>query len=265
MNILYQGSGGAIGDLLLSSHYMFHQYCLGNKISVTIPENLREELKDLYAKHTFLENIIMLKDISENPFLEYALKNGYEPSLYIKDVRFLKNAHFHPISEWMPYTCDPTIPAGCIGIHVCSSSNYARPKIPHLQSFIRDDHVAFFGTEADEALFNTYYPDIRKTVPDELWRFGKDSLLQTFSNIRVCSGVVAFSSWSAYAAVLQGVPAIELWYLDQWQQYAQLVAQMLGRPVHYVQCPHVMEQLVPLKYIFHRLNFYSKALYETSH
>jgi hypothetical protein len=126
---------------------------------------------------------------------------------------------------------------------VASSTNFERPAIPNLHLFIENVlnyppyKPVFVGTAKDEVLFNSLYPGLRERfqIPDEHWRFGKDTLFQTMSNIKLFSGMITFSSWTAYVAALQGVPALEFWNLNQWMFFTALVRKNLGDPVHYIQ------------------------------
>jgi hypothetical protein len=265
--VLYMGSGGTVGDLLLSSHYMYHQHVLGREVSVAIPKALRNELKDLYKKHTFLKSVVELEDFLKEPYLKYCADNGFEHSLHFEDVKFIREVEFHPLRQWFQYSEKPNIEPGCIGIHVTSSTNYDRPKVTHLDIYLSHCwncgyKVAFLGTQKDEELFNSLYPDVKAKVPENLWRFGKDSLLQTMANLGDMIGLIVFSSWTSYAALLQGVPVIEMFSMHQWQIFSTLINQMMGRPVHYSQVcfwdspsPWMASQIFP------KLKEYAKAFY----
>ena len=251
--ILYQGSGGTIGDLLLSSHFMYSQHLSGKEIAVAIPKSLRPELKAFYSYHTFLKRVVELDVLAGDPFLQYCKDNGYEPARYVVDVQYVKGTIFHPLKDWMNYIPQPSMRCDrCIGVHVASSSNYDRPAVPHLARYLEIiRHYGYFpvfiGTEKDKVLFDKLYPGVTGAVSREHWRFGKDTLFQTLSNIRDFSGMLTFSSWTAYAAVLQGVPCLELWNTDQWNMYSSYVRQMLGSPVHYLQdyfCDTPLEHLI---------------------
>lgn len=256
--LIYQGSGGTIGDLLLSSHYMYNQHVLGREVSVVIRKNLRPELKDLYQRHNFLKSIIELDEISGEPYLQYCREKGYESSQYVVDVKHVIGATYHPMSEWMPYPDQPKIDGkDCIAVHVTSSANYNRPAVPALNKYLEiirnsGKKPVFLGTDKDEKLFESLYPGVKETVPAEHWRFGKDTILQTFSNLKVVAGAIIFSTGTAYAAALQGTPVLELWNTDQWLTYSSYVRQMLGNPIHYLQdcfwdtpLPHLVTEVFP--------------------
>ena len=265
--ILYQGSGGTIGDLFLSSHIMYHQHTLGRSISVAIPKSLPITLKDLYYRHNFLKSIIEMDDISTIPYLTYCTQNRYESSLHITDLKYIKNV-FHPLHEWFEYNepTKPTIEPECIGFHITSTSNYDRPAIPHLDQYLdkcwsNKIKVVFMGSPKDEKLFNSLYPWAREmSFQNESYRFN-DTLLQTIANIKTMRGMITFSSFSAYIAVLQGVPTIELWCSNQWQMFSRLVAQMIGSPAHYVQCHYLDEPSPYFPEVYVWMKNYATNLY----
>jgi ADP-heptose:LPS heptosyltransferase len=236
--LLYQGSENAIGDLLLGAHSMYNQRLLGRTVSVMIPKGVRPELKDLYYRCTFLQEVIEVE--TPNIYIDFCSKNGYDSTFWLQDKNILKNIPFHPLNEWFKYDTKPTISAGYVGFQVASSSFYDRPIITHFKSYLETLHTfnlnpVFFGAKKDEELFNKNYPDVKSTIPDVCWRFGKDSLLQTLANLKTLRGHYAFSSWTAYGAVLQGTPTIELWNDHQWQAYSSVVRTLLGNPIHYSQ------------------------------
>jgi hypothetical protein len=242
--ILYQGSTGALGDVFLSSHPMVLQHLAGREIYVALSKATPDIVKDLYKRITFLKSIIILEDFSRENYLKYCLNNNFESCLYVEDIKFILHPAFFPLNRWFKYDFQPTInPGEYIGFQVSSSTNYERPAIPNLHLFVENVlnyppyKPIFIGTSKDENLFNRLYPGFREKyqISDEQWRFGKDSLFQTMSNIKLFSGMITFSSWSAYVAVLQGVPAIEFWNLDQWMVYTGIVRKNLGDPIHYVQ------------------------------
>jgi hypothetical protein len=269
---LYQGSGGTIGDLLLSSHSVRH-LAYFHKISVAIPQSLRQELKDLYTRHKFLTNIEELDDATffdSTKFKLYAANKNYCPIVYLKDIWFLKDITFCNLNEWFDLQEKPTIDfSKCIGTHICSSSNWNRPTIPHVKLWLQRIQASnfkpyFFGTKKDEELLMSLYPEIKSwfTFEEDYWRFGKDSILQTMANISGMHGLIVFSSWSAYAAILQGVPVVELWNERQWQFYSPLVNRMLGGPVHYVAASYKEE---PNPYLFTEIFAGLKSRYQAIH
>ena len=238
--LLFQGSEKAIGDLLLNAHSMYNQHLLGRSISVMIPKSVRSELKDLYFRCTFLQDVIEVEEASHEIYVDFCSKNKYDTTLWLKDKDILKNIPFHPLNEWFEYNTEPTISSGYVGFQVTSSAFYNRPVITHFKSYLNTLNnfnilPVFFGSKKDEELFEKNYPDVKKTVSDERWRFGKDSLLQTLANLKILRGHYAFSSWTAYGAVLQGTPTIELWNDRQWQSYSSVVRTLLGSPIHYAQ------------------------------
>ena len=273
MPILYQGSGNTIGDLLFSSHVHYHQHTLGREIHAAIPKSLNPELKHLYAKHNYLKSVVEMDDISTIPFLSYCVQNGYESSLHIIDMKFYSNIMFHPLHEWLPYDHKPTIEPGAVGFHVSSSAHYNRPIIPHLETYLihcwnNNIKTIFMGSTDDEKLFMRSYPWICNYagfISDECWRFGRDSILQTMANLKTLLGLVVFSSWTGPAATLQGTPTIELWNDGEWQFYSPLVAQMVGKPVHYIQVCYLDKPSQHLTdAIFPKLKQYATNFYQWS-
>jgi hypothetical protein len=243
-SILFQGSTGAIGDVFLSSHPMVLQQLQGRKIYVALDKATPESTKDLYRKITFLEGIVELDDFSKENYLRYCQEKKFESCLYLIDIKFILHPAFFPLNRWFKYDFQPTLnPGNYVGFQVTSSTNFDRPAIPHLHLYVENIlnfppyKPVFIGTAKDGELFNKLYPGFREKyqIPDEHWRFGKDTLFQTMSNIKLFSGMVTFSSCSAYIAALQGVPTLEFWNLDQWMVYTALVRKNLGDPVHYVQ------------------------------
>jgi hypothetical protein len=271
-NYLYQGSGGTIGDLLLSSHTSYH-LSLNNKISVAIPKSLRQELKDLYIKHTFLKGIEILDDnifFDADKFRNHAAANNATALIYLKDIRFLNDVTFHHLSKWFDLQEKPNLDfSRCIGLQIASSSNWNRPSIPHVKLWLQKMQASnykpcFLGTKKDEELLLRLYPEIKSwfVFEEDYWRFGKDSILQTMINISAMEGMIVFSSWSAYAAALQGVPVVELWNEKQWQFYSPVVNRMLGGPVHYVAASYKEE---PSPYLFTEIFAGLKRRYQAIH
>jgi len=257
--IIYQGSGGTIGDIFFSSLPMFHQHKMGRKIYVALPRSLKPFIRELYDCHTFLDGIIEMDDIQESNFLKEAAKLDMEPCLFIKSIQFIKDAKFYKLSEWFNNPKQPTFDSNnCIAIQIVSTSFRERPKIKHWDKYehmIKQSKLQpfFHGTKEDEIKILEEYPGIRDMCKDEYWRFGKDDVLQTIANIKNCHSVIASSSWSAYVAVLQMVPAIELWPPSMWLFYTPRVRQMLGNPIHYLQdttwaepMPELLNQCVPM-------------------
>lgn len=240
--VLGQGST-AIGDLIMSSHVLYDLHTKGHEVSVAIPKETPAHNRELYSKHTYLKNVIEMDDISRVPFLSYCATNGYEPVLHVEATNVYKHVTFHPLKQWFQHDTQSTVSGNkLVGFHVTSSTNFSRPSVPalwvYIEHIINSGHQpVFIGTEKDEALFHELYPGYREKykVPDEYWRFGKDTVLQTLANVGTFTGMIVFSSWTTHAAVLQGVPTIELWSDVQWQVYNPVVYHMMGCPVHYCQ------------------------------
>jgi len=264
-SFLYQGSGGTIGDLLLSSHIMYHMYTKKNKVSVAIPNNLHEELKYLYTRHTFLDDIIEIDQgtfTDVNKFIEYAIHNNFEPIIYLDEnyIWLLHDIIFHPLFKWFNLIESPILNfKQYVGFHITSSTNWDRYPIPYIKSWIESVlnvnlRPCFIGTKKDEELILKLYPDIKSwySFDEQYWRFGKDSILQTIANISDMYSMIVFSSWSTYAAIFQGIPAVEMWNDKQWQFYSPIVNRMLGGPVHYVPAsykeppsPFILTEILP--------------------
>lgn len=241
--LIYQGSGGTLGDIFFSSVPMYHlKKTQGYKIYVALPADLDPEIRALYDCHTFLDGIHTLPDIREKPFLEYANSQGLEPHVFLKTPRHWKGVPFYSLKEWFRNPLEPNLQvADCIGVQIMSTSNWDRPPIPFWKQYMSligasGLRPVFMGTQKDEERFQEVYEGILDYCPaPELWRFGGDSILQTLANLQVMKGVLVFSSWTTYGAVLQGVPALELWNRDQWLFYTPIVRCMIGQPVHYLQ------------------------------
>ena len=206
-NYLYQGSGGTIGDLFLFSHCIYH-LSLQHKISVAISKNLRTELKQLYIRHKFLDKIEELEDdvfCDVDKFKRFAVDKNYIAITYLHDFWFFKDVTFKHLNNWFDLQEKPNADfSNCIGIHIASSSNWDRPSIPFVKTWLRQIREAnfkpyFLGTKKDEELLLQLYPEIKSwfTFEEEYWRFGKDSILQTIANISTVQGMLVFSSWSA--------------------------------------------------------------------
>jgi hypothetical protein len=268
--ILYQGSTGAIGDVFLSSHPMMLQHYQGTPIYACLDKNAPEHVKDLYRRVKFLKGIIELEEFTRENYIQYCRENNFDQCLYLEDIRYVLQPAFFPLNRWFNYDFQPTLePGNYFGFQVASSTNYERPAIPHLDVFV--EHVinypsykaVFIGTSKDEKLFNELYPGFREKyqILDEHWRFGKDSLFQTMSNIRMFSGMVTFSSWTAYAAALQGVPTLEFWSMNQWILYTPMIRKNLGDPVHYVQDFYLDGATPYMVKIFQYLKDLSRSFY----
>lgn len=241
--ILIQGSGGTIGDVFLSS-YPLYNYLLANpssKIYAAIPKNINDSIKDLYSRQKFLSGVIELESVQEDVFLKFCSEGSFIPALFLKSWQFYKNINSVPLCNWFDVPNEPTIGENTIVVHVASSSNYNRPEIPNLNTYINLIMEAgysplFIGTKKDEDLFLKMYPSIPNLVKDEnLWRFGKDSLLGTMSIINASSGIFSFSSWSSIYGALCGKPVLELWNSDQWLFYSSTVKYLLGSPINLLQ------------------------------
>jgi ADP-heptose:LPS heptosyltransferase len=193
---------------------------------------------------TIIEGIVELEDFSKENYLKYCQEHGFEQCVYLEDIKYILHPAFFPLNRWFKYDFQPTLnPGDYVGFQVASSTNFERPAVPNLHLLIENVinyspyRPVFIGTAKDEVLFNSLYPGFRERfqIPEEHWRFGKDTLFQTMSNIKLFSGMVTFSSWTAYMAALQGVPTLEFWKMDQWMFFTGLVRKNLGDPVHYVQ------------------------------
>jgi len=261
---MYRGSAGTIGDMFFTSHYMYH-HSLRRKIFVVLPSGLNPSILELYnPEHQhWIDRIIFMPDHSfqdDTKYLELCAENDCEPNRYMIDIGILKDATFHPLSEWFRYNEEPTFKMDkCIGLQIMSSGNWHRPRIPHIGSYLNliwqaGYHIVLIGGQSDADNLLREYPEAMEWIEGDQnrWRFGKDTILQTMANVRELDGMVVFSSWTAYAAVFQGVPTIELWARDQWQFFTRLVDRMLGSPVHYIQdafdvepTPYLFSQILP--------------------
>jgi hypothetical protein len=267
--ILFQGSTGAIGDTFLSSHPMVLQNHEGAKIYVALDKTTPEYIKDLYRRMTILEGLVEFDDFSKENYLRYCQNNGFNSCVYLENINYILHPAFFPLNRWFKYDFQPTIiPGNYVGFQVASSTNFDRQAIPNLHLFvenvINNSHKPIFiGTLKDESLFNRLYPGFREKyqILDEQWRFGKDSIFQMMSNIKLFLGMITFSSCSAYIAALQGVPTLEFWSLEQWMVYTGIVRKNLGDPIHYVQ-DFYLDRVSPyLIQIFQHLKNISKKFY----
>lgn len=222
---------------------MFHQkISAGAEVEVALPKDLPPEIFDLYRHHRFLDGIHILESIADQDILSYSISRGFsEVSFFLKTAFHWRGIGFYKLSEWFHNPCEPQIEPGGIGIHWGSSAHWSRPAIPHWRIYldlIRSSgrRPVFLGGASDEEQMISKYPGIRDYCSgEEDWRFGRDPILQTMANIGELDGMISFSSWTAYAAVLQGVPALELWDRTQWLVYTSVTRVMLGNPAHYLQ------------------------------
>jgi hypothetical protein len=273
--IMYRGSSGTIGDMFFTSHYMYHQ-SLRRKVIVVLPAELNPYILSLYSPEhqPWIDHIVFMPahDFQDDrKYLKLCEDNDCESNRYMLDLGILKDVTFHPLSEWFHYSDEPTFDSkGYIGLQIMSSGNWVRPRIPHIDTYIglikgAGYRIALMGGAGDKDNFMKEYPQAGEWVKGDIyaWRFGRDSVLQTMANIKGMVGVLAFSSWTAYVAVLQGVPAMELWARDQWQFFSVLAYRMLGSPIHYLQdafdtapTPYLMSDIIPA------LKRYRKAIYD---
>ena len=269
-HILYQGSTGTFGDFFLSTHPMAHCFFDNvDSIWVALNKKTPDIVKDLYKNVTFLSGIIELDDITSNSFEEYCNLNHFEPCYFINTFQFNINNSFYPLKKWFQYKKDFTlVPDRYIGFQVASSSNYIRPAIPYLNIYLeliikQGYKPVFMGSKQDESVFNRLYPGLKEkyNIEENLWRFGKDTLYQSLSNITLYYGMLTFSSWTAYAAVLQGIPCIELWSTEQWLIYTPRVRRFLGDPVHYCQDYYIGFPTKHLIQVFTHLRSLASSFY----
>ncbi len=267
--ILFQGSTGAIGDTFLSAHPMVLQNLAGTKIYVALSKNTPDHIKGLYRRMTMIEGIVELDDFSKESYLQYCQDHNFDSCVYLENIRYILHPAFFPLNRWFKYDFQPTIPYDSyVGFQVASSTHFERPAIPHLHLFVENVinyqwKPVFVGTAKDEELFNKSYPEFREKyqIPDMQWRFGKDSLYETLSNLKLFSGMITFSSWTAYAAALQGVPVLEFWDLSQWMFYTATVRKNLGDPVHYIQDFYLDGASPYMMKIFQSLKEMSRSFY----
>ncbi len=270
--ILLQGSNNTIGDFFFSMHPV--ESFIAKNPGYTIDVAVRADSKTnyLYESCKHVDNIIKLDDISDSSIYAYGKENGYALSvLMLKCFPLLRDTSFRPLKTWfkMENLPQPNIREDKYTlIHVTSSSNYDRPKVPYFDKFLEiigkaGSKPLFIGTEKDETLFKSLYPSCSDYVGTYLWRFGKDSVLQTMSNISICDSALVFSSWSAYAATLLGVPTMELWGLNQHNMFNPLVKLMLGNPIHLLQDRYDIDPIYALyTECTPTLKYYSKLLYD---
>jgi len=273
--ILFRQSGGPIGDMLFTAHYMFHQKLLGNTVLAAIPTTLNPEIKKLYENLTFIDGIIELDFfLDDEKFLFYCSEMGYLPCRFLLDTQYLRGLNFQAFNNgtncWFMNPVAPSIDTrNAIGFQVSIANHYDRPVVSNLNAYI--DLVieaglepVFFGTKKDECLFINSYPALAALYSDSdfSWRFGKDGILQTMANIRNLRGHIVFSSGTSPMAVFQGVPVLELWTKDQWQFFSPMIHYMMGSPIHHITqsyeespSPHL------IKGIFPRLKMLSQNLY----
>jgi hypothetical protein len=262
--ILCQGSNNTIGDFFFSAVPLAHIKSIEPDCVIDVILTKESKTDYLYEQCRFLNSIIKLDDASDKSVYEYGSKNAYTSvSLLLKSSHLLKNIQFHALRTWFKTENlpPPNIPQGRYTlVHVTSSTNYSRPRIPFLSSFlsyITESGIQplFIGTKQDEELFKQSYPDCTyfNNLDPSLLRFGLDNVFQTMANIARCESALVFSSWSAYAAVLQGVPTIELWNYEQHNFFNPYVKLMLGNPVHLLQdrfdiapSPFLFSQCLPL-------------------
>jgi hypothetical protein len=270
--ILLQGSNNTIGD------FFFSMTPTVNFIDIhpeyTIDVALRKDSKTdyLYENCRHVKNIIKLDSISDETIYNYGRDNNYSlATLMLKNFPLLRDIRFHPLYTWFK---TENLPAPNIIkdkytlVHVTSSANYDRPKVPHFNLFLEAINKSgskplFIGTEKDEELFKQLYPECLSYKNTNLWRFGQDSVFQTIANISICDSALVFSSWSAYAAVLLGVSTMELWHINQHNLFNPLVKLTLGNPIHLLQDRYDIE---PVHALFTEclpiMKHYSRLLYD---
>ena len=254
--ILIQGSGGTIGDVFLSSHPLVNYLKEKEKeekeeiieLYAAIPTNTPDSIKDMYSRQKLLTNVFEIESVHEDVFLPFCKTNNFTPCLFLKSWQFYKNIRYQELSSWFDKPSEPTLSNdNIIIVHVTSSSNFNRPKIPHFNKYIQYIFDAGYtpvliGTSKDEEYFTCTYPDIREKIPEDMWRFGKDTLPQTMSNIDISKGVFTFSSWSSIYGALCKKPVLELWNDEQWLFYNNTIKYLIGSPItlfqnHYASCP----------------------------
>jgi hypothetical protein len=240
--ILYQGSGGTIGDTFVSSIQMYNQHIQGRRIYAALPKSLPPTIKKLYEYHTFIDGIIYMDDINEPYLLDKAQELDMAPCIYLKSTQFMRDIKFFKLSDWFKNPVEPNFDShNCIGIQIVSSSAIQRPPITQwdiLARMIKESgkQPYFHGSVADEAKAIERYPNAKELCGDEkYWRFGKDDVLQTIANLKDCYCAVGIGSWSVHLAVMQGVPALDFWPTDSWQFFSPVIRHLVGNPIHYIQ------------------------------
>ena len=258
--VLIQGSGGTIGDIFLSSHPAYNLHLNSNKdIYVAIPKNISLEIKEIYRRHKFFVDVIELETLEESYFLKYCEDNSFEPCLFLKSWNLYKDISFKPLKKWFTPVGIPTIPYdNAIIVQVASSTNYERPPIPNLGVYIQDIIDAGYspvlmGTSQDESYVLKVYGDLKKYFPEDMWRFGKDTLLQSLSNVEISQGCFCFSSWSSIYSSLCEKTTLELWSQEQWLYYNNITKYLLGSPINLIQ--NLYNSEIPCNYFTELFTF----------
>ena len=103
MKTIFQGSGGSVGDIFLSSAplYSFKKKT-GTPIEIAIPKGLRPELKFIYHSHKFVDKIHEIDSIAETDFVQYCNSNNSQAGLYLKSVGHYK---YHEFTSWNKRRC----------------------------------------------------------------------------------------------------------------------------------------------------------------
>lgn len=269
--ICFRQSGGPIGDMLFTAHYMYHQKQMGNLVLSAIPTNLKPEVRDLYRHFGFMDGVLELPFFLDDvKFLRFCNESEFKPCRFLIDLDYLKDIKFYPMHLWFSDRTQATIDTnGCIGFQVASCSHYDRPPVLYINNYLKLVEDAglkpvFFGTLRDEELFRKYYSNIAKKYSsnDHAWRFGKDNILQTIANIKNLNGHIVFSSGTSPMAAFQGVPVLELWGSGQFQFYSPFVHYMMGNPIHHItQSYDAFPDKNLIKEIFPRLKYYCRRLY----
>ena len=152
--IIYQGSGGTIGDIFFSSAPMYHiKKTRGKKIVVALPKDLNPEIRDLYNHHLFLDGIHELDSIQEEAFIPYAQSLGFEPSLFLKNIGHLKGMRFYKLNEWFRNPVYPSFEGrDCVSVQLMSTAHWDRPPISGWKAYLELIHrsglKSMFGPEA---------------------------------------------------------------------------------------------------------------------
>jgi len=241
--IIFQGSGGSVGDIFLSSAplYQFKKKT-GTPIEIAISKSLKPELKLIYKNHKFIDKIHEVDSVEEASFIAYCTENNSHAGLYLKTLRHYKYHEFTYLDEWLHVDEEPTIDTTkCIAIQ-WSSSSWERPQIEWGVDFIKNIlssglfPLFIGGNQTEKDLFIRHYPEtLNLGIPEQYWRFGTDTILQTIANLRNCYAVTSIMSWAVVVGSLLGVPALDLWDLRGYHINSPFVRQNLGNPLHYLQ------------------------------
>ena len=126
--ILYQGSGGTIGDVFISSVPMYHQkVSFGREIYVAIPKTLPQKIRALYDYQPFLNGIIEMDDIGRDKFILEAQSRKMTPNVFLEDIHYYRNVGFYKLDEWFKNPKQPTIDtSNCVGMHIMTTNWHER-------------------------------------------------------------------------------------------------------------------------------------------